>query len=94
MTEADILAKIRSSDLPQPKPRDVGAFYAAWLATVYGGLTPEQQERAIQLGRVIHKRTLRMVPVVGTVGGDGNISGFDLGEDGPLGPTPALKMTK
>lgn len=90
MTEAEILGKIRVSDLPQPKPRDVGAFYAAWLATVYGRLTPEQQEQAIQLGAVIHKRTLRMVPVLGSVGDDGEITGLNLGHDGPLGPKPCF----
>ena len=64
MTEQEILAKIQSRDLPLPRPRDVGAFYAAWLATVFDGLTPEQQSQAITLGGVIHTRSLRMVPLL------------------------------
>ncbi len=64
MTEQEILAKIQSRDLPLPRPRDVGAFYAAWLATVFYALTPEQQSHAITLGGVIQARCLRMVPVL------------------------------
>ena len=80
MTEEQILAKIRALDLPRPRPRDVGAFYATWLATVYERLSPDEQTQAITLGGVIHARSLRMVPVLGSVGDDGYISGLELGE--------------
>ncbi|MEJ5125819.1 hypothetical protein WH367_07145 [Comamonas sp. MYb21] len=64
MTEQEILSKIQSRDLPLPRPRDVGAFYAAWLATVFDALTPEQQEQAITLGGVVNYRSTYLVPVL------------------------------
>lgn len=74
MTEQEILAKIQSRDLPLPRPRDVGAFYAAWLTTVFDALTPEQQAQAITLGRVVNYRSTYLVPVLKVSDIDGWLS--------------------
>ncbi len=84
MTKDEILKRISSPELPIPRPRDVGAYYAAWLATVYECLTPEQQAQAITLGGLVHYRSSYMIPVMGSVGADGLISDFELAEGRPL----------
>lgn len=83
MTEQEILAKIQSRDLPSPRPRDVGAFYAAWLATVFDALTPEQQAQAITLGGVVNDRSTYLIPVLRVSDIDGWLSRCGKGV-GPL----------
>jgi hypothetical protein len=74
MTEQEILAKIQSRDLPLPRPRDVGAFYAAWLATVFDALTSEQQAQAITVGGVVNDRSTYLIPVLKVSDIDGWLS--------------------
>lgn len=69
MDAQQILQRMTDGSVTPLFARDVGAAYAAHLATIIDRLSPEEVEVFLALGAVIAQRATRIVPVLGSIGG-------------------------
>lgn len=60
----ELLQRMRESDAPIPATCDLAAIYAQQLSVMAERLTPHELDRLVLLGGLIHRRTVRRVPVL------------------------------